>query len=678
MYKKFFKKLKKNKFSVNQELVIFDVGAGDCEQTVALYHQFPNATIYAFECNFSQLSKAKQNIESYLDRIKLVEQPVYIDDQEISFYDIDPKNTITTWEDGNPGASSLFQANPAYRVETYVQNKRSLDAIRLDRFMQLHSISKVDILFLDNQGAEWHALKSLGKYLYQVSYVFTKVFHTALYKNQSMFSDIDDYLVNYYAFDCLDKVNTDNYFEYLSYKNRFLDDIIFDVVALPRKKQFWLRGKPKRYLLHTITLFKQYTNAKTILEIGSIRQKMNHTIDQFDPRCCNDGHSTYFWDHYTDADIYTVDIDPACKAMIDSEPRLKNVKAYTDDAIEFGKSFDKQIDLLFLDAWDVLPSIPYAEKHLEIYFILKDKLADNCLILIDDTDVGSGGKGKLIIPQLLEDGFSLLVSKRQTLLIRSSHEYIPTHLHHDFDIVIPVGPKDISMIEKQIEYTKKNVIGYRKIFLVSYDPSLTVDGCITISEDDFPFSIETVASILGKSDRNGWYLQQLLKLYAGFVIPNILDRYLVIDSDTYFVNPTTFVEDNRSCYATGFEYNKAYFDHLKRLHPSLKRVYKSKSGICHHMMFEKQYLIKLFDLVKEIHPNSEFFETFLKVISSDQAHNCGASEYELYFNFMLIYFPEKITLRQLKWKNSIHFQNDEDHHFVSAHWHMREPVSTNN
>ena len=38
-------------------------------------------------------------------------------------------------------------------------------------------------------------------------------------------------------------------------------------------------------------------------------------------------HSTYFWDHYTDADIYTVDIDPACKAMIDSEPRLKNVKA---------------------------------------------------------------------------------------------------------------------------------------------------------------------------------------------------------------------------------------------------------------------------------------------------------------------------------------------------------------
>ena len=82
--------------------------------------------------------------------------------------------------------------------------------------------------------------------------------------------------------------------------------------------------------------------------------------------------------------------------------------------------------------------------------------------------------------------------------------------------------------------------------------------------------------------------------------------------------------------------------------------------------------------MKETHPNSEFFETFLKVISSDQAHNCGASEYELYFNFMLIYFPEKITLRQLKWKNSIHFQNDEDHHFVSAHWHMREPVSTNN
>ena len=41
-------------------------------------------------------------------------------------------------------------------------------------------------------------------------------------------------------------------------------------------------------------------------------------------------------------------------------------------------------------------------------------------------------------------------------------------------------------------------------------------------------------------DRIGWYLQQLLKFYAGFVIPDILQRYLIIDCDTHFLKPTKF------------------------------------------------------------------------------------------------------------------------------------------
>jgi len=36
-----------------------------------------------------------------------------------------------------------------------------------------------------------------------------------------------------------------------------------------------------------------------------------------------------------------------------------------------------------------------------------------------------------------------------------------------FDIVIPVGPHDLSIISSTIEYTQKNVIGYRNIYLIS-------------------------------------------------------------------------------------------------------------------------------------------------------------------------------------------------------------------
>ena len=56
-----------------------------------------------------------------------------------------------------------------------------------------------------------------------------------------------------------------------------------------------------------------------------------------------------------------------------------------------------------------------------------------------------------------------------------------------FDIVIPVGPNDSLVIEKMLEYTKKNIIGYRNIFLVCYNSELFYKDCIIINENIFPF-----------------------------------------------------------------------------------------------------------------------------------------------------------------------------------------------
>ena len=159
-----------------------------------------------------------------------------------------------------------------------------------------------------------------------------------------------------------------------------------------------------------------------------------------------------------------------------------------------------------------------------------------------------------------------------------------------FDIVIPVGPNDKDIIQKQIEYTKINIIGYRNIYLICYDPSINIKGCITINENIFPFTIQTVSNFHGKLDRNGWYLQQLLKLYAGKVIPNILDKYLIIDSDTFFYKPTIFIENNKCLYNYGTEYHKPYFDHMLRLDKELVKCDVNKSGICHHMIFETKYI----------------------------------------------------------------------------------------
>jgi len=240
-----------------------------------------------------------------------------------------------------------------------------------------------------------------------------------------------------------------------------------------------------------------------------------------------------------------------------------------------------------------------------------------------------------------------------------------------FDIVIPVGPNDINIVKQQIECTKKNIIGYRKIYLISYDKTLVIEGCITIREDIFPFNLDTVAEIHGKNNMNGWYLQQLLKLYAGLIIPNILDIYLVIDCDTFFRKPTTFIKNNKCLYNYGSEYHKPYFDHMIKLDKNLTKQYMDKSGICHHMIFETKYIKILFNKIERIH-NDTFYNIFLKNVID--IFTSGASEYEIYFNFMLKYYRNKIIIRKLKWRNTGSLDKLKDNNwydYVSYHWYMR-------
>ena len=246
-----------------------------------------------------------------------------------------------------------------------------------------------------------------------------------------------------------------------------------------------------------------------------------------------------------------------------------------------------------------------------------------------------------------------------------------------FDVVIPVGPNDVDQLAHQLQYTKTNVIGYRHIYLVSYDDSLRVEDCITISEEIFPFSVETVKEYGVHKKRYGWYLQQLLKLYAGIVIPGILDRYLVIDADTYFLKPTVFVEDDKCLYNYGREYYRPYFVHMQKLHPLLTKVDRQMSGICHHMVFETRYIKSLFELVEGEHNNEQFYDIFLKNVLSDQTS--GASEYEIYFNYILGLGCDKIKIRRLRWANvhSIAANLDKGFDYISYHWAMRGQCRAN-
>ena len=255
-----------------------------------------------------------------------------------------------------------------------------------------------------------------------------------------------------------------------------------------------------------------------------------------------------------------------------------------------------------------------------------------------------------------------------------------------FDVVFTLGPNEVEIFKKYIKYNQKNILNYRNMYVVPYDPSIEVDGCITITEDKFLFLKEAIKEKMGETSRFGWYFQQLIKLYAYKIIDGLLDKYLVLDSDVIFIKPTNFFtvlsEESETINATengylsqpeeslkiltnfsfSYEYHYQYFIHMKKLHPTLKKV-KEISGICDHMMFEKKYLDEMFQLIENYHLPSQdianvtntpkrFYEIFIEQIDPIEyvlsgINGSGASEYEIYFNFMLTYHENDIILKKL-------------------------------
>ena len=197
-----------------------------------------------------------------------------------------------------------------------------------------------------------------------------------------------------------------------------------------------IRNYPAPWIIKTIELLK-IINGKTIVEIGSTRRELTQRcISYYDnsmdleskdaPPCCQDGHSTYFWAR-EGFDTYTVDIDENCVEQIKNqyeyhikEPIPNNLHiCIPQDGVQFLKDFDKKIDLLYLDGWD-RGTHNYAEKHLEAFLAAQDKLSENHIISIDDTDFNTeaSGKDKFLTPHLFENGYIKVLWGRQNIYIK--------------------------------------------------------------------------------------------------------------------------------------------------------------------------------------------------------------------------------------------------------------------
>lgn len=255
------------------------------------------------------------------------------------------------------------------------------------------------------------------------------------------------------------------------------------------------------------------------------------------------------------------------------------------------------------------------------------------------------------------------------------------------DVVIPCVGKDLETLEMCIAGVKKNCPNVRNIYVVS-DEKYT-DSATWFDESAFPFSKEEVALYLFNGDallatdyiskpgnRVGWYYQQLLKFYAAFVIPGISSNILILDSDTIILNPTNFMNSkNGGLYNFVYVPYEPYFTHGKKFTGGyMEKKFPLYSAITHHMVFQRPVLEELFHLV-ESHHHEEFWKAFCRCVERDFLF-AGASEYEIYFNYVFSKTTQ-VDLCYLLWLEITDLKEvakykKKGYHYVTCHEHRRQ------
>ncbi|MFZ9376533.1 MAG: FkbM family methyltransferase [Candidatus Fonsibacter ubiquis] len=194
---KIFNTFISQKFKSKNDIdVVFDIGACHALESVEFAKKFSNAKIFTFEANPISYEVCLENTKDY-PSISVINKAVNDYDGVCKFYPIDKEKTITTWEDGNQGASSLYKANGAYdHIEKYVQYEIEIPCIRLDTFCKENNINKIDIIWMDLQGAELKALQSLDSLLETVQIIHTELEMNPMYENQCLFNDVYEFLLD--------------------------------------------------------------------------------------------------------------------------------------------------------------------------------------------------------------------------------------------------------------------------------------------------------------------------------------------------------------------------------------------------------------------------------------------------------------------------------------------------
>lgn len=158
---------------------VIDVGAYQGKVSRVLNYLFPKAKIYAFEPS-DEIFKLK--IKTYKN--------IFIENSAIS----DKSGNALLYQTDFKPASSLLQLGKNYRSKFKLLNQSKVKLKTLDEFFKDKKLKKHILLKIDTQGSELSVLKGADELLDKVSLIHIESPFKELYKNQSFFEDIYNFL----------------------------------------------------------------------------------------------------------------------------------------------------------------------------------------------------------------------------------------------------------------------------------------------------------------------------------------------------------------------------------------------------------------------------------------------------------------------------------------------------
>ncbi|MDR2802808.1 MAG: DUF6492 family protein [Treponema sp.] len=222
--------------------------------------------------------------------------------------------------------------------------------------------------------------------------------------------------------------------------------------------------------------------------------------------------------------------------------------------------------------------------------------------------------------------------------------------------MIPVAKKDLNYLH----FCTENIIKYIKpdkiVVVANIETKDFVEkiGNLEFCDEDTLLEgltlariKELIGSMLGTTERGGWFFQQFLKLAYAYKSQH--KHYLIWDSDNIPLNNIVFWNNEGKCLFNvipGY-YNVPEYEIINKLFCGTVKRPTEKSFIAEHMMIDRDCML---DMLAKIENNKNLSGTnfYEKIVSAMDKNNTSFSEFEVYGSYAMTYYPDLYSIRKPK------------------------------